>query len=615
MAQIKFYQDKEKTIQVYPEIDPNGNYPGVTVGLAHNLISPDGSVTDENFIFRSTGGTSINPSEGYATIKSLKGNATSTTIGESLVTNLIATGVTAATTDISIFRNAISSISGTYDFIYTPSISYSSALVNYFNQSTFAKHVNQATGTYTFTYGPEITRQDSGELISEFDASTFVNEVSQTPNSYVFTYNDSTWKLNDTSITLSDYGITTTGSETEGSTFTIVYSSNNWYYNNNIIDMNDYGITTTGSENIGDTIVISYIDNEWQLNDTGVTLLDYGIVITAGDAAIGDNIQNIYTAEQIGTVVVANPTALRSTGLNAFDYKYNMFTGFTLDENGDIVSSIGQSVGFFKCLGNYTYTVFDSSAVAGITRAGFSTTKPTSSSTGMTILTQVTNVIVDGDEYGTATNTEYLKHYNPSAEGWITIAGPSALMEKLCCHLTWDQTHDNTYGSYWVHDFAIDYTDKNGNDALPYGLVKVDDTYQDMLDYENGKIYRKVERIDYSAENLAEIQALTSHYIYDSNYIYYGIDTITYDMKEISSTYPISDFGTEEFLDTSLSIGAAIFYQINLRDKLRNDVEVLNNKVTSISSSSTNTQYPSAKAVYDYVDATLGTIETELGGI
>lgn len=181
----------------------------------------------------------------------------------------------------------------------------------------------------------------------------------------------------------------------------------------------------------------------------------------------------------------------------------------------------------------------------------------------------------------------------------MIVAGPSALMEDLCCHLTWDQTYDESYETYWEYDFTIDYTDKNGAVALPYGLVKVDSSYQDVIDYEAGKIYRNVERIAYSAANLETIQAQTTHYIYDSNYIYYGIDTITSNMSTISSAYPVSDFGTEEFLDTNISVQAAIFYQINLRDKLRNGVEILNNKTQEITASSTKDQYPSAKCVYD----------------
>ena len=45
------------------------------------------------------------------------------------------------------------------------------------------------------------------------------------------------------------------------------------------------------------------------------------------------------------------------------------------------------------------------------------------------------------------------------------------------------------------------------------------------------------------------------------------------------------------------------------------NMEVTTNKVTSLSSSSTHTQYPSAKATYTYINAMLGDIETLLSNI
>lgn len=44
-------------------------------------------------------------------------------------------------------------------------------------------------------------------------------------------------------------------------------------------------------------------------------------------------------------------------------------------------------------------------------------------------------------------------------------------------------------------------------------------------------------------------------------------------------------------------------------------LEQTTNKVTSLSSSSTDTQYPSAKCVYDYIDDTVGDIATLLAAI
>lgn len=46
-----------------------------------------------------------------------------------------------------------------------------------------------------------------------------------------------------------------------------------------------------------------------------------------------------------------------------------------------------------------------------------------------------------------------------------------------------------------------------------------------------------------------------------------------------------------------------------------NDYEKIANKVTSISETSTNEQYASAKATYTYINEILGTIATKLGEI
>ena len=65
-------------------------------------------------------------------------------------------------------------------------------------------------------------------------------------------------------------------------------------------------------------------------------------------------------------------------------------------------------------------------------------------------------------------------------------------------------------------------------------------------------------------------------------------------------TTPPTDPNIKVWIDTSGEAG---------------DVEMTSNKTTSISSSSTDTQYPSAKATYDYVDTKIGSIDTALDSI
>lgn len=592
MATVKFYNDKEKTQQVYPEIDPDGNYPGVTVGLANNLVSPDGINDTDTWQYRSTGGE-LDVTDGYATLKKLIGTTESSTIEESLTHNLITTGVTSVTVDTSTFKSQIST-SGTYNFIYTPTITYSSALVYSLNKSTFANYVSQATGTYTFTYTAVVSPVDTSSVIQTFTQSTFVNKVNETPDTYTFTYNGSNWQLDGTNVTMSQYGITTKGTETSGTTITVYYTSNSWYYNNASISMSNYGISTTGSESVGDTIAISYTSNDWMLNNAAITLADYGIVITGGTAAIDDNIQIVFIAEQVGVIQTANPTGLYSVGMNQFNKDGSqIFRNYTLNSSGGISAATGYYVIYFKCIGGETYTIYNETPSSTV-RVGYSATIPTTSST-VTLLSTVSS----SEWADVLVNDSYKSHYYPNNPGYLVVA--TSDIENLCCHLTWEAVNDDVYESYFDYTLPIPYTDENGDVITTYGLVNLDDSaqYYDEIDFEELKWYKRTTRIEYSAENLANIQALGVPYLYDASWIYYGINTVEYNLEDISYSYEISNYGTEEFINSALPLTATIFYQENLRDKIRFSMEVIDNKVEKIDSASTYTEYSSAKASYN----------------
>lgn len=590
MATVKFYNDKDKINQVYPEIDPDGNYPGVSVGLANNLTSPDGVDDAETWNYRSAGGAQ-DISDGYASLKRLVGTTESSTIEESLVYNLLTTGVTAITVNTSTFKTKIST-SGTYNFIYTPTITYSSDLVYLLNKSTFANYVNQKTGTYTFTYTAVVSPVDTSSVISTFTQSTFVSKVNETPDTYTFTYNGSNWQLDETNVTMSQYGIVTNGSEINGTTITVYYTSNSWYYGNASISMNNYGISTTGSESVGDTISINYASNGWELNNSVVTLADYGITITGGNAAVDDNIQIVFVAEQIGVIQVANPTGLFSIGLNQFNKDGSqIFRNYTISSSGVISAATGYYVIYFKCLGGNTYTIYNSTESSTV-RVGWSSGVPTTSS-NVTLLSTSSTATSGQSLY----NTNYVSYYTPSSNGYLVVA--TSDIDNLCCHLTWSGYNDEVYETYFDYTLPIPYKDDSGDVITDYGLCYLNGTYYDEINFEDFKWYKRTTRISYSTENLATVQALGVPYLYDANWIYYGIDTITYNISEISYAYRVSDFGTEQFIGTTLNLRANVFYQQNLKDKLRRSVEVVDNKVESVSINSTHTEYLSAKGSFD----------------
>lgn len=510
---------------------------------------------------------------------------------------MLTTGVSAVTVNTTTFKTQIST-SGTYNFIYTPDISYSSALVYSLNKSTFANYVSQTTGTYTFTYTAVVSPVDTSSVISTFTQSTFVSKVNETPDTYTFTYNGSNWQLDGTNVTMSQYGIVTNGSETSGTTITVYYTSNSWYIGNSSVSMSNYGIATTGSESVGDTITITYTSNDWKLNNSVVTLADYGIAITGGTASIDDNIQVVFVAEQIGVIQVSKPTGLFSVGMNQFDKDGSqIFNNYTISSSGDISAASGYYVIYFKVIGGETYTIYNETASSTV-RVGYSATVPTTSSS-VTLLSTVSSS--EWADY--LVNDTYKSHYYPANPGYLVVATTD--IDNLCCHLTWEAVNDDVYESYFDYTLPIPYTDENGDTITTYGLANLDNgaAYYDEIDFEDLKWYKRTTRIAYSAENLATVQALDVPYLYDSTWIYYGIDEEEYDLEDISYSYEISNYGTEEFIGTTLELTATIFYQENLRDKIRFSMEVIDNKVEKIDSDSTYTEYSSAKAVYNLDNA------------
>lgn len=551
MAEIKFYQDKEKTTQVYPEINPDGIYPGVTVGLADNLTSPDGVTFTGDSLFYTSGGTA-SITDGYAKIIRITGNAISTSVPESIEITHYETqyGIPGLNKDT--FKNKVGSTAGVYTFVYTPHVTYTSNpsnLVVSLNDVVFSKKTMDYM-TYTFTY----QGAENG------------------------------WKLNGSSINLDEYGIVTTGNEVQGNTISVTYQTCQWHLNG-------------GSSTI--------------------TISQYGISFIGGSSVPGDLVEVTYQAAVDGVIQVAQPTGLLSCGFNQInkDGAY-VFIDHNINVDGKIVPSVGNYVVCFRGVSSTVSSYTIENYTGGYFNAWTLNRMAPPTST-----TQFSKACIlppgisprTGQHYANTATQRFIQSddENFQSGNWygVALTGIESL-ENLCIHLTWSDSKNGVTENYWENVFSINYTDKYGNIALPYGLVKVGENYYDEINYVDKKIYRRVERSVYSAAELQRIQALNVPYLYDLNYIYYGIPTETSDLADnIVSTYQVSDFGTEQFLNTSISPGYTIFYQNNLKDKIRTEVEVLSNKVTSIDSSSTDSQYPSAAAVYnmDYaVRALLG---------
>ena len=273
---------KEKFIRSINSMTPdtNGNVAITNVATADNLTSPDAQASYDTFIYRTSGG-SASLESGEAQLVYIDGNINiSGRIIEDF--DIITTNDILITYSASIWRNQISS-SGQYIFSYTKPTS-----------STATSSWNPLVGNWSYdsstvslaSYGlyesnvtaPSIATSITGSNISALQVvpNSWMGQFSSTGN-YIFVYDD---------------------------------NENSWMYNNQPISLTTYGITVSGSPTDGDQIIITY---------------------TAGtpDSTITIN----YTAPDQGTITVAQPITFSATGFNQFDNSSMYIQNATINNN------------------------------------------------------------------------------------------------------------------------------------------------------------------------------------------------------------------------------------------------------------------------------------------
>lgn len=577
MAEIKFYSDKAKTNQVYPELNPNGVYPRITVGLANNLTSPDLLTSTGAFIARTTGGN-ISLGDGLAKLASIKGYLSANSVEESF----------GAVTPASCTKS-----NATWTFTLD-------------NTSNFAAAANTSAGqtdTYEFKQCTEVTIVEGSELISG-------NVIGETFGLYIHDYGthtlvydttEETWTDNETTYTTaelsSEWGITIDSSATLADDDTIQITYSKAFYKKN----------STQGESFTSC---SFTDNGIQTSFSSTNAS-----ITEG-AFVDCNFTINYTAPFVDNLYLSKPSKLISTGLNVYNKNTSLLTGYYINSSGNVVSgtiSTGSEssygVGWFKCLGGNTYTIYSNTHHAIPSTVYYNSTIPTTSTVGMTSISGTTTA--SSGQLVTAETDK--KYFTPTYDGYIcfTIYGN---VDGLCCHLTWSGYKDLEYEDYWQEEveFNDEYTWQSG--IFENGLARIGE-YYDEIDYFHNTLTKRIKWVNYSDAQLATIKSNSWPYKYgylDGNvnkkYIYYyDGNTSNYSINR-NIEYIASDFGMEYFTGTNVQVGTVIEYPNNLKDKLRNDVEVKNNKLSSFSLTSSETNntinYPSTAAIVRYLNGT-----------
>lgn len=268
----------------------------------------------------------------------------------------------------------------------------------------------------------------------------------------------------------------------------------------------------------GGTYTFTY-SGSWDKNPAS-----WGITVT-GTPASGDVITVVWVEAERGTITPATPTAFTGSNWNL----YNHTAGYARvirysDEYGFGISG--------------AYTALKYSA----TESGTQTT-----------ITPVNGI------------------FTVPSDGYVFVTGGNATNTAIWMQQSdWAESYD---GSWKAHsEDIISLTDAMQN--FPNGLCSVGDV-RDEINLNTQEAQVRIERMEYSAENLADVIAAGRAYDADEDYIYAVY--LDEDMPdpvdiEVDGSYAADDHGMEWFDDTDAPVDTQIIYGDNLVDKLRTDV-------------------------------------------
>ena len=257
----------------------------------------------------------------------------------------------------------------------------------------------------------------------------------------------------------------------------------------------------------------------------------YGITVT-GTPVAGDKIQVVYVKLNRGTITVANPTSFVSTGWNLYNHaagyarvvKYSDEYGFMID-------------------GTYTGLKFAATLTGE----------------------QTTITPVDG-------------YFTVPSDGYVFVTGGNNTDTEIW--MTWsDWTEEANAGVFEAYSqTSIDLTGVMTD--FPYGMMRVGNAY-DEINLNVGKAYSRIQRLDYTDENLAAVIASGVAYDTDTNYIYaVRVEPAVYTIS-LDGEYTVSDHGIELFIGTSVALTVSALYGNDLKGKLRRDVLTISEQTLS----------------------------------
>ena len=544
---------KEKFIQSVngETVDSHGNVQINQVALAENLTSPDAAASIDRFIYRTSGG-SASLTSGEANLVFINGN---TSIVDRVQESMnVASDTTFSVTinDADDLRDAVSNTTGTYVLTYTAPTS--STPTDVWEPSTSSWIYDNDTTTLADwgltsdeLVAPSLSVDVNGITSATVVPDTFISAVGgNTITDYEFTYSGTAWELNSEEVTLSNYGISVTGTPTTSSIITVTYIA---------------GTPTT-------TVTISF------------------------------------TAYDPGTINVATPSAFQATGFNQFD-KATMYIANATIDDGAIVANTGTYVCYCRAIGGEHGYIAESidghiDTTGGM---GWCASLPEIGSTVVTTSADVNDSV-----------TEYAADFTYMTDGYMVVVVDDMDDLMMWCEWSGDVNGQTEYTAYSVPStvtIPTVCTIEGTQYYLPtytYGMPRLGNVY-DTINFESSTYIKRIERLAYSAENLAIVQAMSPVpvYDYDDTNIFYVLDNpITYSFtNSTGGVYIVDDHGTEEFIGTSVPVEAELLYGQNLRDKLRTDVLTISKQNPDLSDAQLNQVYENLNLASFHLSGTI----------
>lgn len=407
-------------------------------------------------------------------------------------------------------------------------------------------HTGYAAASVAMTVTPA-ARVAPADITAVINETTFKTEVDGEYGNYRFNYTGFAWTLpteveeagettvSNVEVDLADYGITVSNTPIPGDNILVVYySQEDPEHAGQMIDV--VNMTINAAHREADPEITAVIDNSafiaaagdqsgtytftftsaWSTNPAS-----YGITVV--NAPInGDVITVVYTAENRGVITMSNPDSFISTGWNL----YNHTLGYAR------VLKYSDAYGFIIG-GTYTAVQFSE------TLSGEKTT-----------ITPVGGA------------------FTINKDGYVWVTGGNSTDTYIV--MTWSDWTSGPSGSFKAYEESvIDLSTIMTN--FPYGLCQVGNVY-DTIDFSLKVATRFIDRMAYSAANLATAIASGRAYEYDADYIYIVMETPAQYAISMSNDYIACDHGMEIFGATTVPLYMESFYGQNLKDKLRTDV-------------------------------------------